>query len=285
MKKIGLITKSIREENLSEMTAIINELKKYDADIMCDTKLSGFKYSDNLEELFDFADIAVVLGGDGTILSVAKYGAAYNVPLLGLNFGHLGYLVELKKEQTNSLSKIFNEDYKIEERIMLDVKVLRDGNDVFTTSVLNDAVITKGILSKMVHLNLEIDNTYASDYYADGIIVATPTGSTAYSLSAGGPVAEPCLKAILITPVCAHSTNSRPMIITDEQMINVNIDIYHNEDVALICDGRERFELMHNDNIVVTKSNLRAKLIRFEDVNFFNILSRKLAEQQRTRGI
>lgn len=281
MKKIALITKSVKEEHHNEMLAIVNELAKYGADIMCDKKLENFKYCEDMEELFKFADVAVVLGGDGTILSVAKYGAAHNVELLGLNFGHLGYLVELKKEQANSLSKLFSNDYKTEERIMLDVKVIRDGSEVFSSSVLNDAVITKGILSKIVHLNLEIDDTYASDYYADGIIIATPTGSTAYSLSAGGPVAEPCLNAVLITPICAHSTDSRPMIISDKQIINVKIDIYHNEDVALICDGRERFELMHNDSVIVTKSDLRAKLIRFEEVNFFDILRKKLTDKQR----
>lgn len=267
MKTAGLITSSYAEMHPEEVENIKKQLIKY-----------GFEIVENedTDKLFSEIDMAIVLGGDGTILSLAEYSAEYNVPLLGLNFGHLGYLAELKKDQIEELSKIAEGDYKIEERIMLSVEVIRDGKQVYHAHALNDVVATKGLVSKMVHILLEIDGKYTGDYYSDGIIVSTPTGSTAYSLSAGGPIVEPKLNIMVVTPICAHSTNARPMVISDEQTIKLMIDIYHGEDVALMCDGKEPLMLCHGDEIYVTKSKYKTKLIRLNESNFFDILNKKL---------
>lgn len=267
MKTVGLIVSKIAERQPEEVKKVTDAL------IKC-----GFEIADeeNMDSLFEKADIAVVLGGDGTILSVARYSAKYNVPILGLNFGHLGYLAELKKEQTEYFSKIMKGEYSTEERMMLDVKVRRNGEEVYSSTALNDAVATKGIVSKMVHMLLEIDGKYTGDYYSDGIIVSTPTGSTAYSLSAGGPIVEPKLNIMVLTPICAHSTNARPMVISDEQTIKITVDIYHGEDVALMCDGNRPFKLSHGDEIYITKSEYKTKLIRLYESNFFDILNKKL---------
>ena len=267
MKRIALIVSKIAEKQPEEVIKAKEALKQ-----------CGFEIIENqdYDKLFSSADMAVVLGGDGTILSVAQHGAKYNVPILGLNFGHLGYLAELKKEQTADFTKIAQGQYQIEERMMLDVKVVRDNNEVFSATALNDAVATKGHLSKMVHMLLEIDGKYTGDYYSDGIIVSTPTGSTAYSLSAGGPIVEPKLNIMVITPVCAHSTNARPMVIADEQTVKIKIDIYHGEDAVLMCDGEKPFSLCHKDEIHITKSQYKTKLVRLCESNFFDILNKKL---------
>ena len=267
MKTVGLIVSKIAEKQPEEVKKVTDALVKCGFEVI---------QNEDYDKLFKETEIAVVLGGDGTILSVAQYSAKYGVPILGLNFGHLGYLAELKKEQTEDFSRIGKGEYEIEERMMLDVKVIRAGVEVFSETALNDAVATKGILSKMVHMLLEIDGKYTGDYYSDGLIVSTPTGSTAYSLSAGGPIAEPKLNIMVITPICAHSTNARPMVIADEQTIKVTVDIYHGEDVALMCDGKQPFKLSHGDEIYITKSKYKTKLIRLYESNFFDILNKKL---------
>ena len=267
MKTVGIVAAASAKMQPEEIEKIVNQLKKCGFDI--------FESDDN-EELFKNIDMAVVLGGDGTILSLAEYSAKYSVPLLGFNYGHLGYLAELNKDQIEDFSKIAQGEYKIEERIMLNVEVVRDGKQIYHSNALNDAVVTKGLLSKMVHILLEIDGKYTGDYYSDGIIVSTPTGSTAYSLSAGGPIVEPKLNIMVITPICAHSTNARPMVISDEQTIKLTVDIYHGEDVVLMCDGKEPLKLCHGDEIYVTKSQYKTKLIRLNESNFFDILNKKL---------
>ena len=267
MKTAGIVTSAYASMHPEEVERIKSQLVK-----------NGFEIieNENTEELFSKIDMAIVLGGDGTILSLAEHSAKHNVPLLGFNFGHLGYLAELKKDQIEEFAKIAKGDYKIEERIMLSVKVVRSGKQICHTHALNDVVATKGLLSKMVHILLEIDGKYTGDYYSDGIIVSTPTGSTAYSLSAGGPIVEPKLNIMVITPICAHSTNARPMVISDEQTIKLVIDIYHGEDVALMCDGKEPLKLCHGDEIYVTKSRYKTRLIRLNESNFFDILNKKL---------
>ena len=276
MKTVGLITAAIAKKQPQEIKKVTDGLENCGLEIISDCREYGENYIENYDELFSKIDIAVVLGGDGTILSVAQYSARYNVPILGLNFGHLGYLAELNKEQTEDFARIINGEYETEERMMLDVKVVRDGEEIYSSTALNDAVATKGMLSKMVHMLLEIDGKYTGDYYSDGLIVSTPTGSTAYSLSAGGPIVEPKLNIILITPICAHSTNARPMVIADEQTVKVTVDIYHGEDVALMCDGKQPVMLRHGDEIYVTKSEYKTKLVRFQERNFFDILNKKL---------
>lgn len=267
MKTAGLVTSVVAKKQPEEIEKVICQLKKCGFDVI---------ESEDYDRLFSKADMVVVLGGDGTILSVAEYSAEYDVPLLGFNFGHLGYLAELKKEQLADFEKIKNNEYKIEKRMMIDVKVVREGKEVYSTTALNDAVATKGYLSKMVHTLLEIDGKYTGDYYSDGLIVSTPTGSTAYSLSAGGPIAEPKLDIMLITPVCAHSTNARPMVIADNQTVKITVDIYHGEDAALMCDGKQPFTLNHKDEIYITKSQYKTKLIRLYESNFFDRLNKKL---------
>lgn len=279
MRSVGLVAGNIAGTFPAESEDIAAELKKYGFEVFTDFKNSHTRYMKNANEIFKNSDIAIVLGGDGTILAAARQCAKLGVPVLGLNFGHLGYLAEQKENKNEIIKAVCEKKYFTEDRMMLNVRVVRDNETVFETDALNDAVITKGSLSKIVHLILDIDKNYASDFYADGVIIATPTGSTAYSLSAGGPVAEPKLNIMMITPVCAHSTKIRPMVISDRQSVSVKVDIYHNEDVVLMCDGRDGFDLCDGDEVVVTKSELTTKLIRLRERNFFDILNRKMMER------
>ncbi len=280
MKKIAVVSNPTRDMGLVHTKEIIRKLSEYDVLITSDQPyLEGTAYVPDKHELFKNADVVIVLGGDGTLLSVAKYSAMYEVPILGLNLGRLGFLVELERDETNEFSKIINGDYRIEDRIMLNVKVTRHSQTVFEATALNDVIVSKGNISKMVHLTLAVDGTYVSDYYADGLIVSTPTGSTAYSLSAGGPVVEPRLNAMIITPVCPHTITSRPMVIADDQKAEICVDIYHNEDVVLNFDGNDGPALLNGDIVTVTKAEKPTKLIRLANSNFFDILNKKLSER------
>jgi NAD+ kinase len=200
--------------------------------------------------------------------------------LLGYNIGNLGFLVELEKGEKSEFSRLFSGEFEIENRMMLEAKVLREGNEVFKGIALNDVVVSRGATPKMVHLNLKVDKNEVSDYYSDGIIVATPTGSTAYSLSAGGPVVSPDLDVIIITPICPHTVTSRPVVVSDKSGVELTVDIYHNEDVVVMCDGEHGIKLQSGDRVVVSKADNCTKLVRFGKKTFFDVLQQKLSERK-----
>lgn len=280
LKKVAVISNLERDLNLESTRKIVERLKNAGAEIYVNAKqISDAEYFENIEEMVKKAEVAVVLGGDGTIISSGKICAKYNVPVLGLNLGRLGFLVELEKDEYSHIDRILTGDFKIEERMMLSAEVLRDGEKVFEGEALNDAVISKDGIMKMVHLNLKIDGENVNDYYADGLILSTPTGSTAYSLSAGGPVVVPEIKCMIVTPVCAHTITSRPMVISAESKAEVTVDIYHKEEVAISLDGDKNFLLKNNDKINIFESENSVKLIRFEERSFYDILKTKLSER------
>lgn len=279
--KIALISNPDRDLGLKEGRKTAERLIKLNAQVMTDREgIEGTLVINDMDVLFKEADIAIVIGGDGTLLSSAQYGAKYDVPLLGLNMGRVGFLVELEKEDSDLLEKVIKGDYEIENRMMLCARVERDGKEIYRGDALNDIVVSKGTLSKMINLELKIDGEAANDYYADGIILATPTGSTAYSLSAGGPIVDPAIDAILVTPVCAHTVTSRPMVISDKQKTELTVRIYHKEDVLLSRDGAESVALFDNDKITVTKSDKKVKLVRCSNRSFYDVLNKKLSERK-----
>ena len=279
--KIALVSNPSRDIELKESKKTAQKLINLGVQVITDKEgIDGALVIKDTDSLFKEADIAVVIGGDGTLLSSAQYGAKYNVPLLGLNMGRLGFLVELEKDDTDLYGKIVKGEYTTESRMMLCARVERDGKEIYRGDALNDIVVSKGILSKMINLELKIDGIKASDYYADGLILSTPTGSTAYSLSAGGPIVAPALEAILVTPVCAHTVTSRPMVIADSQKAEITVKFYHNEDVRLSRDGAENVVLLDGDKITVTKSDKKVKLIRCSNRSFFDVLNKKLSERK-----
>ncbi|HUW64325.1 MAG TPA: NAD(+)/NADH kinase [Spirochaetia bacterium] len=222
------------------------------------------------------ADCLLVLGGDGTILNGARLAAPYGLPLLGINLGQVGFLTEVDvPEIKEAMEALLAGSYAIEERMMLEAAVYRGTERVASFIGLNDAVISKGAFARLISLETYINEEYVNTYRADGLIVAVPTGSTAYSLSAGGPLVAPGLELLLITPICPHSLSSRPVVIGPENTVRVSLPSVHGE-AALTIDGQRGFPLQQNDVVVVRRSGHRARLIKLKNTSFFGLLRQKL---------
>lgn len=227
------------------------------------------------------AELLIVLGGDGTLLRAAKRVAPMLVPVLGINTGHLGFLTEIENgEVFDHLAQFLAGEYLIEERMMLTATVERAGSVVAEVTALNDAVISKGPRARLVHLHVAVAGTYVARYPADGVIVATPTGSTAYSLSAGGPVVGPTVDVLLITPVCPHTMNSRSIVVAGEEEVTVTVEETGGE-VGLSADGSDMLLLEPGDRIRVRRSPFKALLVRRESYRFYDVLRQKLASPGR----
>lgn len=222
------------------------------------------------------ADLALSLGGDGTLLGVCRrYGAAA-VPVCGVNIGTLGFMADIElSELETKLQKILQGDYRIEHRLLLAGFVRSQEEERFLGHAINDVVVTKGGVARMLHLGLSINDSHLMDYKADGVIVASPTGSTAYSLSAGGPIMNPNIRALLITPICAHTFNMRPLVVGEDDVVHIQIAAIH-QDIIVTFDGQESFRLLPGDEVIVMKSNVQAKIVKFEDKDYYQILRTKL---------
>jgi len=227
-------------------------------------------------ELAELADCLVVLGGDGTLLNTARVFAPAGIPILGVNLGKLGFLTEIEiPELFWGLSRFLSGQYRLDERMMLKAKVFRGGRFVEEFLALNEAVITKGVLARMIRLSVYIDETYVDTYLADGLILATPTGSTAYSLSAGGPLVTPNINTLVMTPICPHTLYMRSLLLPEEGKVKVFVEADHNE-TMLTIDGQYGYTLQAEDEIVVTKADCATKLVRLSNRNFYEVLHQKL---------
>ena len=221
------------------------------------------------------AELVVCFGGDGTILHMAKAATRKNVPILGVNIGTMGFMAELESTELDQLARLAKDDYVLDRRMMLDVVVQRDRDIIFHDICLNDAVITKGAVARIVHLAVKCDGTQAMECGGDGIIVATPTGSTAYSLSAGGPIVEPEAQNILITPICAHDVGSRCIVASDKRVITVDIVQNARRNAFLSVDGGKAQRMNMGDVATIRKSKLETKLLRLKKTSFYDIVNGK----------
>ena len=221
------------------------------------------------------ASMVVCFGGDGTILHMAKAATRQGIPILGVNIGTMGFMAELESTELNQLARIATGDYSIDERMMLDVTVHRDRDIIFHDICLNDVVVTKGAIARIVHLNVECDGVKAMECGGDGIIVATPTGSTAYSLSAGGPIVEPEARNIIITPICAHMVGTRCIVTSEKRVITVGLTKNARRNAFLSVDGGKALRMNLGDVATVKKSHLTTKLVRLKDRSFFDVVSTK----------
>ena len=226
-------------------------------------------------------ELVVCFGGDGTILHMAKTATRKNVPILGVNIGTLGFMAELESTELDMLAKLADDDYTLDRRMMLDVVVQRDRDIIFHDIGLNDVVITKGAVARIAHLAVKCDGVEVMECGGDGIIVATPTGSTAYSLSAGGPIVEPEARNILITPICAHDVMSRCMVASDKR--NITVELVHNarRNAYLSVDGGKSVRLNMGDVTTIKKSNLETKLLRLKDRSFYDVINMKFKNNER----
>ena len=228
-----------------------------------------------LDREINNTELVICFGGDGTILHMAKTATRKNVPILGVNIGTLGFMAELESSELEMLAKLATDDYALDKRMMLDVVVQRDRDIIFHDIGLNDVAITKGSVARIAHLGVRIDGTEAMQCGGDGIIVATPTGSTAYSLSAGGPIVEPEAHNILITPICAHDVMSRCMVASDKRTVTVELVQNARRNAYLSVDGGKSLRLNMGDVTTIRKSNLETKLVRLKDRTFYDVLTMK----------
>ncbi|MEE1278112.1 MAG: NAD(+)/NADH kinase [Acutalibacteraceae bacterium] len=216
------------------------------------------------------SDFIITIGGDGTIIHAAKKGAELGKPIIGIHNGRVGYLADITPKELDLFEKIASGDYIVEERMMLSVSV---GNENYYC--LNDAVITKGSLSRMIDINVEVDGNLIS-YRADGLIAATPTGSTAYSMAAGGPIVDPALGLFVLTPICSNSLFDRPVLFNDNSVIRVSVSCPKNTDAFLTVDGEKSIEIKSDDVVVIKRADVSAKLMRVHNASFYKTLFEKM---------
>lgn len=228
-----------------------------------------------LDEELPSAELVVCFGGDGTILHMAKAATKHALPILGVNIGTMGFMAELESNEMNKLKQIATGEYRVDRRMMLDVTVRRDKDILYRDICLNDIAITKGAVARIVHLSVRCDGVQAMECGGDGIIIATPTGSTAYNLSAGGPIVEPEAKNMMITPICAHDMGSRCMVTSDKRVITVALVRNARRNAFLSVDGGKAIRLNMGDIATIRKSNMETKLLRLKERSFFDVLNSK----------
>lgn len=228
------------------------------------------------EETIKEIDVLLVLGGDGTLLNAARTIVDYDILILGVNVGHLGFLTEIETDHLyQSLDKLLARDFHVEERMFIECQVIRDQQVIATYRALNDFVITRGTFARIIQLRVDVDNQPVVDYQADGLIVATPTGSTAYSLSAGGPIVEPSLDCLIITPICPHTLAARSVVVHQDATVTVIIEANH-EEVMLTIDGQLGFPLQSLDQVKIVRAGVTGKFIKLSGRSFFDILNSRL---------
>lgn len=283
MKKIILAPNPYRDQDFKTVRAAVEILKN----VGLETRLclpfevdksyelpKDLRFS-RLERELPSASMVICFGGDGTILHMAKAATRHGLPILGVNIGTMGFMAELESSELSMLARLADDNYSIDNRMMLDVTVHRDKDIIFHDICLNDVVVTKGAVARIVHLSVKCDGIQAMECGGDGVIIATPTGSTAYSLSAGGPIVEPEAKSILITPICAHDIVSRCIVSSDKRVITVGLTENARRNAFLSVDGGKALRMNIGDIATVRKSNLVTKLIRLKDRSFYDVVNMK----------
>lgn len=229
-----------------------------------------------LQQELRSADLLITLGGDGTILHLAKMAALHRIPVLGINTGSLGFIAELELSELSELRKLADWKFEMEPRMMLDVSVWRDGKQVYSNLGLNDAVIREGPISHVIHLNISSDEHHLADIAGDGVIVSTPTGSTAYSLAAGGPVVEPVAQALVVCPICTHNMRFSSYVLSPEHTLTIRMMRNGRKPVYLFVDESRAFSLKPEDKICVKKSKYVTRLVRLSEKSFCEIFAKKM---------
>lgn len=272
------ILPNLNNDGVMELTnEIVNELNKICIDsYIVDYMNNG--YTANLEAIKD-ADLTIAVGGDGTTLQVAKLSAVLGKSTLGINAGRLGFMSGLERNELSLLKMLSIGEYTIEERMMLDAK-FNIGDVVHKRSCLNDAVISRGDLARLIDIKVECEGRDVTNSRADGMIVATPTGSTAYSMAAGGPVLSPDNSCFVVTPICPHSLINRSIVFSSEKQLKLTVNNDKNNNSFLSIDGEESFQINSESVITIEKSEYIARLIKIKPENFYEILNNKLLERR-----
>lgn len=248
-------------------------IEAYLPDSICAT---DFKHLPD-DKLYDIADIIITIGGDGTIIRYAKRAALDNKPVLGINAGRMGYLANLEQSELNLVSKLKNGDYKIENRMMLSINVKENGKILNEYFALNDAVVTSGFISRIIDISFSVGGD-AINYRADGLIISTPTGSTAYSMSAGGPIIDPSTESFCITPICSHSLSAKPIILGADNEIIVKAFSKKRTEIYLTVDGRKVVSMKPYTEVIIKRAKNCVQLVHLNDRSFYKTLSYKFKD-------
>jgi len=281
--KIGIIPNEKKDFELENTEKLIKYLLNKNINISFDEiyfgKFSGHGINYiNEDDLYKTCDIFIVLGGDGTILKAAAKASVYKVPVIGINLGRIGFMSEIESDELYLLENLFTGDFEIKNRMMLNVEVIKENGGITHAGMaLNDAVVTYGTIAKLIEIDFVCDGVKITNYRADGVIVATPTGSTAYSMSAGGPIIDPNIECFCVTPICPHSLMNRPLIFSPGsvlEIINKNI----NSEVYLTIDGQINIKLDENDRVKIRKSGFTTRLVKIKKHGFFDVVRAKISE-------
>ena len=281
IKTVGIISRPRREDIALVVPPLVNWLQAHGAKVLCDSETGDCigplaSLTKKRDELAACTDLLIVLGGDGTLLSAARLAAKQKVPILAVNLGGLGFLTTVAQEEIYSiLDEIFAGKHRISERVMLEAEVVRGDVSFRRQIALNDAVLNKAALARIMDFDLRVDGEYVVTYKADGLIISTPTGSTAYSLAAGGPIVYPTIEAFVITPICPHTLTNRPIVIPD--FVTVEVDFRADDNLPfLTTDGQVGIELARGDHIRVRKAPEKLLLVRPARKTYYQILRNKL---------
>lgn len=281
--KLGIIPNLTKDKDLNVTRSILLWFTNKGVEVLLESEIAecldyeagGF----SREEMFSACEVIIVLGGDGTILNIARQSSQYDVPLFGINMGHLGFLAEAElSDMYLSLEKILKADYFVEKRMMLEASVEGNTDELKELLALNDISITKGTLSRMISFSIFINNSFFDLYYADGIVISSPTGSTAYSLSAGGPIVSPDLNVLVITPICPHTLHNRSIVVSEKDEVRIEI-CEENLEVMLSVDGQDSYKLIPGKVVNVRSSSCVTNLVKLKQRSFFDVLRRKISER------
>jgi len=280
LRKVGIVAKPHGTEVRMVVKELLEWLQGKGLEVFFDQDSAALVGRDGegyrKSELPSQVDLLIVLGGDGTLLSVARLVGVRGVPILGVNLGALGFLTEVPLEELYStVEEVLGSKYQLSERMMLTAHIHRQGERIAEYSVLNDVVINKGALARIIEMEAYIDSEYVTTYRADGLIISTPTGSTAYSMAAGGPIIYPSLQALVLTPICPHTLTNRPLVIPNWAKIEVVL-ISEKEDVYLTLDGQVGFALRYRDVVEVKSAEHTIRLIKSSHRSYYEVLRTKL---------
>jgi len=281
MKAVGIIPNWHKNNSALVVDKVESFFSEHKVDLLIaeDKKVdfySDCSLSEQLNSWYDKLRLIIVVGGDGTILRVARDLAFWNIPVLGINLGQKGFLAEIEVEQMERfLHYIVSEQYDYQERMMLEAILMRNGKELGKYMALNDIVVARGPFSRIVKVDVYINKDYMESYSGDGVIIATPTGSTGYSLSAGGPIINPTMKLSVITPICPHSLYNRSVIVDKTDKVKLKVDSSQVQ-VALTVDGQVRFSLEDKDQVFIQCAEQTVRLVCFHDHSFYHLLHQKL---------
>jgi len=279
-RTIGIIYKRSFELARLEAQKLENWLKAKGLAVFSEEVSGGENLNSHQDTPSNFPkdmDALVVLGGDGTLLGAARTVGQYGIPILGVNIGALGFLTEIPlKRLYPAVEMMLQGRLEVESRLMLETRVLRDKSEICRFLVLNDVVINKGALARIIDLDVHINEQFLTTFRSDGLIISTPTGSTAYNLSAGGPILYPTLTNFVVTPICPFSLTNRPIILPDSDTVSIGMGKESEEKVSLTFDGQVGFDFSYGDRVVINKSKNKIKLIKSPDQTYFEILRAKL---------